>query len=90
MNEIILEWHPCFTVNGYIPSNHKLLTGSVKLLVTYEKENGRRYIKTVQCRNGRLQQYINGTVIAWAYMPQPFEGKALTPEEYGRQQLVIE
>lgn len=68
------EWHPCKRTSAYIRSNHQLFKGSVPILITYETRTGRRYVKAVRCNNGRVTKTINGSIIAWAYMPDPYDG----------------
>ena len=82
MDKPVIEWQPCVKTSAYIQSHHKLFKGSVPLLVTYETATGKRYVKAVRCMNGRVDKYINGHIIAWSFMPDPYDGEAETAEEY--------
>lgn len=78
MNRPAFVWQPCERTSAYIRSDHKLFKGSCQILITYETRTGRRYVKAVRCNNGRVNKTINGQIIAWAYMPDPYEGNPET------------
>lgn len=78
MHELqIIEWIPCFETSAYIYSDHSLFTGTEMILITYEAKNKRRYVKKVKCVNGRVASSVNGKIIAWAKMPEPYAGYPL-------------
>ena len=87
MDKPVIKWQPCIRTYAYIQSNHELLKGSVPLLVTYETVTGRRYVKAVRCYNGRITKRLNGAIIAWAYLPDPYDGESETIEEYAARQM---
>lgn len=71
-----VKWHP---MNGYNWTDEQPKERKV-YLVTYETPNGRRYVRDLQCSySGVSPRYvgwskkINGSVIAWAELPEPYE-----------------
>lgn len=84
----VIEWQPCIRTGAYIKSNHQLYVGSVPILITYETAKGKRYVKAVRCVNGRVSKQINGDIIAWSFMPDPYDGDPETVEEYTASQSV--
>lgn len=65
-------WHPCRLVNQcFIPDLDGCKQQSI--LVTYEANNGRRYVEKTGIYNGRIMRKEN-RVVAWMYLPDPYEG----------------
>lgn len=43
------------------------------ILLTYMTRTGKRYVKAVSINHGRLMKKINGTPIAFMFMPEPYK-----------------
>ena len=70
-----MEWIPANYVNdNYIP-DARLKNVHTIILVTYETSKGRRYVKQVLCSYGRIDKKLNGKVVAWMPLPEPYKGK---------------
>ena len=82
MNKSKIEWQPCMETESYIRSHGDLHTGTETILITYETPTGKRHVKTVQCTNGRVTKTINGKIIAWQFLPAPYDGKPENASNY--------
>ena len=70
-----MKWIPVNYVNdNYIP-DVRLKNEHAIILVTYETLKGRRYVKQVLCSYGRIDKKLNGKVVAWMPLPEPYENK---------------
>lgn len=70
-----MEWIPVNYVNdNYIP-DARLKNDHTIILVTYETLKGRRYVKQVLCSYGRIDKKLNGKVVAWMPLPEPYKEK---------------
>lgn len=52
----------------------RLTYARASILITYETGSGRRYVKQVECYHGRVNKKIGGKLIAWMFVPEPFDG----------------
>ena len=70
-----MEWIIANYVNdNYIP-DVRLKNVHAIILVTYETLKGRRYVKQVLCSSGRIDKKLNGKVVAWMPLPEPYKEK---------------
>ena len=68
------EWIRANVVNqNYIVSD-KLNDKQTEILITYETLKKRRYVKQVLCNHGRVDKKINGEILAWTLLPEPYNG----------------
>lgn len=66
--------HTDYINQNYIPDS-RLKNIHAIILVTYETSKGRRYVKQVLCSYGRIDKKLNGKVVAWMPLPEPYKGK---------------
>lgn len=66
-----MEWTPCTLINQYYIQE---LSGckDKPYLVTYKTIKCKRYVTKVNIKNGRVQGKVNGEIIAYMKMPEPF------------------
>lgn len=66
-------WIPVKTLyQNYIPDT-RLVSVCKPMQITYQTENGRRYVKQVLCNRGRIEKKVNGDIIAWRPLPEPYK-----------------
>lgn len=71
-----MEWFPVpANAGGYI-RDERLSSVRKSIFVTYETGSGRRYVKQVECYHGRINKKIDGRVVAWGVVPEPYRGGA--------------
>ena len=68
-----MEWNPV-RKNNYFLNDPRLTGGRSIILVTYETPKGRRYVKQVECFHGSVQKKLNGEIVAWMPLPEPYRG----------------
>lgn len=67
-----MDWiNSLVTLGGYIVDD-RLKDRRINILVTYETAHGRKYVKQVMCDHGRVTKKLNGRIIAWKPLDQPF------------------
>lgn len=66
-------WNQVKTLyQNYIPDT-RLVSVCKPIQITYQTENGRRYVKQVLCNRGRIEKKVNGDIIAWRPLPEPYK-----------------
>ena len=64
-------WRAVKAPNGYIDDDE--LKQCVKnILVTYETPTGQRKVRSIFCDHGRCGKIVNGKVVAWMPLPEPY------------------
>lgn len=63
---------PCIAHQNYIV-DERLKNKYINILVTYETLQERRYVKQVLCKHGRIEKMVNGKIIAWMPLPEPYQ-----------------
>lgn len=66
----MMEWiYSPITDTNYI-IDERLKNKRCSILITYKTRNGRRYVKQVECSNGRVSKKVGGQIIAWMPLPE--------------------
>lgn len=71
----MMMWNACTVLQQYIINDKRLWDKERMILITYETLSGKRYVKSVLSRHGRIDRKIPGEIKAWAEMPKPYMGK---------------
>lgn len=58
--------------NNFFLNDYRLTGCRSFILVTYKTPQGRRYVKQVECLYGRVSKKLNGEIIAWMPLPNPY------------------
>lgn len=69
-----MEWTVLDRPESAYIFDQQLKNKRVNILVTYETQTGKRYVKQVECTHGHINKHIGGNVIAWVFLPEPYRG----------------
>lgn len=70
-----MEWN-AVGKNNFFLNDPRLTACRSFILVTYKTPQGRRYVKQVECLYGRVSKKLNGEIIAWMPLPEPYRGSS--------------
>lgn len=66
------KWIVSPIINGNYILDDSLKNEIKEILITYSTRTGRRYVKQVLCEHGRVSKKLNGEIIAWQPLPEPY------------------
>lgn len=77
-----MEWN-AVGKNNFFLNDRRLTACRSFILVTYKTPQGRRYVKQVECLYGRVSKKLNGEILAWMPLPEPYQGSSPCEQIYG-------
>ena len=71
-----MKWRPVHEFHTYL-MDARLYGSCEVILVTCKTKTGQRCVQAVTCNHGFLLKRPPGRVIAWAPLPEPYQGKLI-------------
>ena len=68
------EWIAPPVKDGNYIMDGSLAVSSGKILITYQKASGARKVRIVTHYFGRVVNKIDGRIVAWCPVPEPYDG----------------
>lgn len=68
-------WIVSTVIHQNVILDERLKDKRTSILITCETLKGRRYVDEVYCNCGRVENQFNGSIVAWRFLPKPYNPK---------------